>query len=288
MNFDFDHCYNKIADPKIYDTLCARGFWRHDYSVAHPGSLTCRFLYFPMRKEFNGRSVGSYLEFCSVADIEALRQKVFKETGELVADDEFLMRPGLSLRYAGKLKDLFEKKSVQFPKMSIEFEHRNYNWSENCIDYLLGWNFLRFKVDPITGMYIWVTEYERDPNAKAPEPSKIENPNGALQILGPVLRRPDKASIEVVGDVLGLTLTNEQLQLGSSSAAYILKEGESVFFAQKSGPFVAVLIEVESLEKFRSAAQPDYEMQFRSKKALGLKLGANMWDILAIERDDLA
>lgn len=288
MSFDFDHCYNKILDPKLFDQLKERGFWGRDEAVNHPGSLTCRFLAFPLRKEFNGRSLGSYLEFCAVADINALRQKVLNETGKSVSDESFLLRPGLSLRYAGKLEELFERLRNELPKLDLEFEHRNYDWQANATERRLGWNFLRFKEDPIPGMYLWVTEYERSPNQPLPQFPSFEVANGGLRLLGPVLDNQARAGLDLVASVLGAQVIDGKLSLHGDSAIYLLNEEESIELRKKCfskvSPFLAILLEVESLEKFIGASAADYTFNFRGRQVAGVRLGENMWDILAIER----
>lgn len=129
----FDHAYTVDTHHKFLEKLSRLGFTVSKDVVSHPGSICC-FIKFETKP---------YLEF-----IHNPSRKF----------------PGISFGCEGELKDL--NRSYLKKGLSTNLTHRNYNWDENNIDHLPGWNFLDFNNRGFGTFYPWFTEYEARPNKK--------------------------------------------------------------------------------------------------------------------------
>lgn len=159
MKLRFDHSYTTDQKFRFRRKLHAAGFDINDYEVEHPGKAFCRFIYLPRTKNAGFQ----YLEFIH-----------FGKGGKVSAV------PGISL---GALQALepFAKK-LKAKGIAADFAHKNYDWKNNNLDRLPGWNFVSFPKHK-SKIYTWLTEYEKSPARAKRQRKKVRHPNQVYKIV---------------------------------------------------------------------------------------------------------
>lgn len=263
--FCFDHTYVQSMSTDAWDHLRERGFRFSDKTVEHPGSMLCRFLHIG-RKE-SAWVPPRYLEFCEVRDLEALRDM---------------------LRARGELEQVFRAKASSFDDYGIVYGHKNYRWKEDSDSRLPGWNFVNFKRDLVTGLGIWVTEYEADPtfDLKSVKSEPLVHENTAVEILGVLYRNDSSAPLAPLADFAGLSCQTDQLALHDGTRIWLTEHENQTDlrgrFDHKSHPFVGVVVRAESMKTFLQTAQPDEVFTWNGRPAARIRMADNAWDLVVV------
>lgn len=284
MSFEFDHTYMMMKDCDSFFNLKDRGFSLDTNEVEHPGALRCRFIRFPCKNPPQSGRKYQYLEFAEITDEQEHRRHSEKTKGRPLSEPE-LLTPGFSLRHSGGLRSAYERLKNPLKDLEIEFEHKNYDWKQDSVSQLPGWNFLTFKKSLLPGIYIWATEYELRP-IPLPQSDFIPHPNSARHIVGAIwgVKTPELFNVhrllEQNENTARSTTFSDGFQLWT--AANTLGDSTEVF-SNKTTPYLAIVIECTSLETFKAQARPDYALNFNGRNACGLRFADTAWDILVVE-----
>lgn len=273
-----DHAYNLVDSPASFRSLIARGFTPNPHEVEHEGGLLCRFFLFPGP----GRERFQYLELCEIRDPQALRTARERESRRPLSAQD-LLEPGLSLRSDEPLTATYEALRGELARHEPVLTHKSRRWQTDPAG--PGWNYLKFRRGPLPGCNLWITEYEQhDPEARLPSAAEIPpHTNTAYQLAGAVLRlqEAERRSLRaLLADPPG---GESSLVLPGGAALWLLRPGEAPELAAKQSPLVAVVLRCTSLARFCEVARPDYELDFRGQRAVGIRLGTSRWDILVTE-----
>lgn len=247
----FDHSYTRDDRHSFLKKLERYGFKvNHDYEVEHPGKHFCKFIHF---ENYN------YLEFIKVP-------KSGKE----------IKTPGLSFK-TKDLKCFFEKIKKQ-STFKCQFLHKNYNWKENNIDTLPGWNFLSFANTGIRSFYPWFTEYEQIPRKKKKTIKKFNpaHPNMVNNIHGLEIYVNEKGE-KFFEKILGMKIKEE----------VILSNGFKIYFHKKSrsNKLSNIILESSNLETTKKYMPKEKNTIFRGSKGIVINnpcLNNKMWNIIII------
>lgn len=272
----FDHTLQITESGEVFKELKKRGFTGEERFVNHPGQLTCEFIHFKKKTQTNQ---GPYIEFCYH---NTALPKDHYDFGKDPRD----FWPGYSLRSSSNLEAFFQSKKEEFKEFEPAFEHKNYEWAVDNKSKLPGWNFLNFNHDPIQGIFIWITEYEKrvnQPDSKSKESPQHENQTESM--LGMVwsgLSGKDKENLQkitrgtwkgdrlILSDGIWIKFVEANSPLGSQ-------------FQNKKYPYVAVVLSTKSLATFEKIAKPDDKVELDGQTAARIKLGSGGWDILVLE-----
>ena len=273
-----DHAYNLVDSPAIFRSLIERGFTPNPLEIEHEGSLLCRFFLFPGpdRERFQ------YLELCEIRDPQALRLARERESQRPLSEPE-LLEPGLSLRSDEPLAGTYGALREGLAPHEPVLEHKSRRWQTDPAG--PGWNYLKFRRALLPGCNLWITEYEaHDPEARLPSAAEIPpHANTAYQLAGAVLRaqEPERRSLRAL--LADPPTGGDSLVLPGGAALWLLAPGEAPELASKQTPFVAAVLRCASLALFCEVARPDYVLDFRGRRAAGIRLGASRWDVLVTE-----
>lgn len=208
-----DHSYNIDQNFRFYKKLEKLGFILDEGMVEHPGKAYCKFISLHGKNKRNRY----YLEFVSFGKGAPLIEK----------------EPGLSFGYSKNLESYFKKINKKIP---AKFSHKNYNWKENSVDRLPGWNMLNFKKPPLKNIFTWFTEYEPRPNMKVKKVPKHKNTVNGIHGIRLELTNSSKKKLEII---LGQKL-NEKFDMGDGTIIYIQKA--------KVDRFASVIVTCQSLK----------------------------------------
>ena len=157
---------------------------------------------------------------------------------------------------------------------------------------------MSFKKTIFPGIYIWITEYEAGiDRAKKMESPTVPHPNTATHILGTLWSRPEKGNNETemaipFSRILGSQVSSkaehaqDHIELNGTKVHLVSKTEDpalSKCFETKTTPYLAVILECESLTEFSKVAKPDYETSWLGRRALGIRHKPHMWDLLVIQ-----
>lgn len=149
----FDHTYTIDNNFQLIKRMESFGFKLSEKVVEHPSSRS-RFIYLNNCK---------YLEFIQFTT-------PVKNWWNL---------SGISFGVNEGLKKYSNTPRIR--SLKAEYSHRNYNWIENNLDYLPGWNFLGFKKVGFRTFHPWFTEYEK---GRREIPNTVRHPNGVNDFHG--------------------------------------------------------------------------------------------------------
>ena len=135
-SFFFDHTYIKSFTGEEYLSLGERGFILDPSEMEHPGSQHCRFIKFGLKNPSAAQKF-HYLEFVHLKDFEHHRKVEEADAGERLTDANLLI-PGLSLRCAYGLKEVFESRRDELATFEPTFIHKNYEWKKDAVTMLPG------------------------------------------------------------------------------------------------------------------------------------------------------
>jgi hypothetical protein len=267
----FDHTNQISKDGEVFKKLLGRGFIGSERKVNHPGQQRCEFILFrPVPEQL------TYLEFCH-HDPSLPKDQV--EFGKDPRDHW----PGFSLKASQNLEAFFQSRKNDFADFKPNFEHKNYNWAEDNTSRLPGWNFLKFDHDPVNGIVIWVTEYEKRPNPISQEP--IIHPNHVKGIVGMIWKNVSPKQRKDLQLITMGRAEGDRLILADGTWIHFVDESSALSktLGEKNSPYLAVVLAVDSMSEFKRVAKPDLITQFQGQDAAIIKLGAG-WDIIAIEK----
>jgi hypothetical protein len=204
---------------------------------------------------FRHRSGLNYLEFVNVGN-----------------GGKKVNKPGVSLRYEGKLKDYFESTKRQ-RGLKAQYIHKNYDWKKDAKSALPGWNFVAFRRPVFKSIYPWFTEYEPRPGKKRTQPKL--HPNTAQYISGMelVVRGTDRPKLE---KIFGRNFGQKDVSLGDFSL--YVNSGNSTRIS-------ALVVKCASLDRFIKVAKTGKKVFWREKNAVLIKNPApGMWDIVVVDK----
>lgn len=242
----FDHTFNVDPNHRFLKSLEKMGFELMEGTVEHPGKVMCRFI------KIDGR----YLEFAHIGK-----------------GGEFVDKAGFSFG-ASHLKKYHEKikKKAYFETLYL---HKNYNWKENNVDELPGWNFLSFQKTGVRTIYPWFTEYEPHPNRKSRKKSP-KHANGITKIFGA------EFNLNAQGEKLFSTILGAKLkpvmQLPCGFRMYFN-------FGYRTSHYKNVILQSKNLKKTKTFMPQAIESEFDQKPSLILKnpqKNKRMWDLIII------
>nr|BDT27399.1 hypothetical protein BHI3_08650 [Bacteriovorax sp. HI3] len=216
-NIYLDHSYNCDQNFKFFKKLGKLGFVLEKTMMEHPGKAYCKFIMLSGSK----KSQGYYLEFISFGK------------GAPAIERE----AGLSFGYHENLEKLFNKIKS---KLSAKFVHKNYDWKNNSVDRLPGWNMLTFKKRPIQNTFTWFTEYEPVKRKKKIEKilkhkNTVEGLHGIVLSLTP----KSKKNLEII---LGKKI-KDKVELNDGTFIYLEKG--------KSDRYKSIILNAQSLKKVK-------------------------------------
>lgn len=230
------------------------GFRLEPGHVEHPGKAICTFIAF----ESKNKREKFYLEFVHIGK-GGMPESV----------------PGLSYIYKTNLEGFSTALGKRLGKTNkVNFGHKNYDWINNSVDRLPGWNFLSFKKKPIKNIFTWFTEYEPDKNKYKKNLKPKPHPNTVYSVHGIKLVLTAK-SISNLEKVLGKKLKAVN-KMSDDSILYIEK-GKKDFFS-------SIILNCKSLKKAKSKIKKFEETEFLKSEALRIRnLEEGMWDLIIIE-----
>jgi hypothetical protein len=231
-----DHSYNIDQNFIFYKKLEKLGFILDKEMVEHPGKAYCKFI------SLNGKNKRQryYLEFVSFGKGAPLIEK----------------EPGLSFGYNENLESFYKKINKKIP---AKFSHKNYNWKENSVDRLPGWNMLNFNKPPIKNIFTWFTEYEPNRNRKVKKVPKHKNTSTSLHGIVLELTNSSKKKLEMI---LGKKI-DEKFDMGDETFIYIKKS--------KKDRFASVIVTCESLKIAKNKiGRSGLGITFEGKEAISI------------------
>lgn len=248
---NLDHCYLEDKGFKLFKKLGKSGFNLEPMLVEHPGKAFCKFI----AVQSGSDRENFYLEFIHVGK-GGVEESV----------------PGLSFSYKSDLK-IFSQKVSKVTK--IKFIHKNYDWKNNSIDYLPGWNMLTFKNKPLKNIYTWFTEFEFNKNRKILKKPK-PHPNSVYSIHGVQLTLTEKSKMEL--EKILFKKLNRKNKLSDGSYLYIE--------IGKKDKLESVVLNCKSLKKFKLFFKKPELIFFQNKEAVLIRNFSRikcMWNIVIIE-----
>lgn len=258
----FDHAYNYIHSVREYSDIKKLGFNIDiDYVVNHPGKRQCRFIKFK-----NDR----YLEFVLCIDLNEflkLENNILNEDGKPIS--------GLSGKTIScNLKDLKSHYIDTFSNFGSYFIHQNYAWEQDSSKDLPGWNFLLLRSQMIKNIYLWITEYEHDPNW--PKKDFNPHPNGLNEIIGAAITFQNETEKNYFIDFFKLIELDNILYSSNNDFKiyYEIKPLNRLEIGLK-----AIILTIEDQEKFNQFI-PSNEVNFSNKcfnKVIEFNNGWDVW-----------
>jgi len=248
MKTRFDHSNTFDRNFAFMRKLEKAGFILGSNEVEHPGKHFCRFIYFPQDKKHR-----TYLEFIHVG-----------KNGEKIDTT------GLSFASVDALKKIY--KNLVSKKIECKLSHKNYDWKNNNIDRLPGWNFIEFP-KKMKSLEFWGTEYEKNPFKKRPTVFKIHL-NGVSKIL----------SLEMALSPKDLPLF-ESIFKKEKDGALSFFNGVSIHYKlAKKTHIQSIVLGTKNLKKMVKEFEWDELISYRGVPAVKiLNPNENMWDILVVQ-----
>jgi hypothetical protein len=267
----FDHTNQISKDGEVFRKLLGKGFTGSERKVNYPGQQKCEFILF--------RTVPEQLTYLEFFHHDPSLPKDEVEFGKDPRD----LWPGFSLKASRNLEDFFKSRKSDFAEYKPYFEHKNYNWSEDNKSRLPGWNFLKFDNDPVDGIVLWVTEYEKRSTPMSQEP--IVHANHAKGIVGMIWKNVSPKQRSDLQEITMGQNEGERLVLADGTWIHFVDESSALSrtLGEKNSPYLAVVLAVDSMSEFKRVAKPDLITQFQGQDAAIIKLGAG-WDIIALEK----
>lgn len=241
-----DHSYTNDKNHKFLKKLEKHGFKLSENEVEHPGKQFCRFIAFtgnPLRTY-------QYLEFVKV-----------KNGGY------DCKMPGISFGHTKGLKNYYNKIKN---KIAAGFEHKNYEWKEDSVSYLPGWNFVTFDKSIPKGIFSWFTEYEKSNSVKRKKRNKVTHPNGVQKIASFHLD-VNKAGIKFFENILGKKI-KDSIRLSCGTEFYFNKA--------KTNKLKTIHLECKNFKKLKNNFPFDEEIKFLGKDGVLITNPNLMWDIV--------
>lgn len=249
MKIRFDHTYTEDHNHQFRKKLGKAGFALGDKLVEHPGKAFCMFLIMPPTKM--GRQ---YLEFVHIG-------KGAKKDGV----------SGFSLATRSALKPFCRK--LISKKVPAVFGHKNYNWKENSVDHLPGWNFIHFPKHK-SKISTWLTEYEM--GRKALNYNHSKHPNQVYKIVGFEMTL-SLADIKLYSQLFGKPKGN----------CFTLSGGNTLKFVKvKTSRMNRVILATRDLRKFAQKFPWDALTTVEDQPAIQINNpNPRMWDVVIIQGD---
>ena len=250
---NLDHCYTQDKKHKFFKSLEKMGFRLEPGHVEHPGKAICTFI----ALQSNNKRGKFYLEFVHIG------KGGIKETV-----------PGLSFNYKTNLEGFSATLNKSLGKSNkVTFAHKNYDWINNSVDKLPGWNFLSFKKKPLKNIYTWFTEYEPHARHKKNVKPKL-HPNSVYSVHGIKLVLTTKS------------LLNLEKVLGKKLKAVNKMSDDSILYIEKGKIdfFESIILNCKSLKKAKAKIKKCEEVKFGKFEALYIdNLNESMWNLVIIE-----
>ena len=284
LRFSLDHVVNKgETDPEFFK-LQDLGFTLFDRFVDHPGPVRCRFI--NLNSGING--VRRFIEFCHITDKEKFMANLAAE-GKVYPD---AIAPSVAVQINGQLERYYNAIEPNFRDNDIKFQHRNYNWKEDNVSRLPGWNHVWFDKPLSKNFPIFMSE--REPTEKWLKKKTsfyrkkrspfLTHKNSVNGLIGIVLADMESQKLESF-----LHSERKDNRISLHDGSYFWFEAGArpelrTLLQKKKFPIKAVVLSADSLETFRKIAKPDHETDFFGEDAALIKLPDSMWDIIVVER----
>lgn len=258
----FDHAFNYIHSVREYSDIETLGFNIDiDNVVNHPGKRQCRFLKFKNER---------YLEFIHCTDLNE-----FLKLENNILNEDNLPIPGLSGKtISTNLRDLKSHYINTFSSWGAYFIHQNYDWEQDSSKDLPGWNFLLLRSQMIKNIYLWITEYEHDPNWSKKDFNP--HPNGLNEIIGAAI------------------IFQSESEKNSFTEFFMLNDSDNILYSSNSDFKIyyeirvlrrlevglkAIILKIDSQKKLQ-AYIPNKEIKFSNKKFNQIiEFNENRWDV---------
>lgn len=280
MRIGFDHIYQTNRDEQTFRALGERGFILDPKCVEHPGSMFCRFIKFNTVKPTTAGMGYQYLEFAEVKDDRQAH------TDHPTATEAQLWGPGISLNADANLETAKLEIEAELADLKPKVMHKNYDWKNDNVSRLPGWNFLTFDEWVYPDTMVWCTEYEDSPT-RSKEYQRFDHPNTAEAIVGLILNR---AIVEAKN-------LARACRAPIASGGFTLADGTLVYGAdhtslppelhqlKKGGPIRAVVLTCRDFTEFTKQARPHHLFKWGDIDAGLIQMPDNCWDILVIDRE---
>ncbi|MBC7371189.1 MAG: hypothetical protein H7326_06470 [Bdellovibrionaceae bacterium] len=222
-----------------------------DHTVEHPGKAFCKFIYIGIANDKRLQ----YLEFIHVG-----RGGVWKDLA------------GISYRAASSLQKM--SATNPFQKLKAVFRHKNYDWKNNSVDRLPGWNFVNFPKHN-SNIYTWLTEYEDAPRLRRIKKLEYRHPNRVFKVVAieSSLNEKDK---KLYSALFGHAKNNMQ--------SLLCKTIFSALPAKKS-KLESIVLATKDLKSLIKKFEWDELTVYEGQPAVRIKNpNAGMWDVLIVQQ----
>ncbi len=245
----FDHVFAGLVDsPDDFTDLAKLGFTLGANTTDHPGTQTCRFVYFRGRSNVRDPV---YAEYCMVAD-----EAAFDATYEADVPRWIRRGPAVSFAVSSNLAQFTTELRDAHPDLELELSHRNYDWKENKDPNAPGWNFLHFAEPLLDQTDVWLTEYEPRPDPQKREESEV-HANTTRHILGFVHLSDGVAGEMPITQLPGVEEQQGVVVFNDGTKIWILQANrkEHPAFREKEFALAAIVSEFNHWRRQRSTCR---------------------------------